>query len=581
MTLFIQRTIILAALALNPAVYGNTNGLFREITRDGITWRFDQPVQAGKFVSGDWWVVPNPGQDAVTVVSVEPAPTNTSVGKLINGSMVNPVPGYQAMDERGAVWKAEVGCHYPLVLKVNQSLLSVRSVPEDDSKSKKTSNKTWVYEDEVLTCLAQPALATDFRPPYVGADKPLYSSLKLRRELLPDLAPPGKVEMPDMKALTAARFSHPWMQFMIGYLNAQMAPVKYESSYGYNKSTEVGAAALLLCLDKKVVGDKDPLLIGLVQHGIDLYHTLTNGGNWQANGGFNSGRKFPILFAGLMLNNPAMLDIGTKYPLDSYTFAEDAQSFIISQAEVDRKFLITGQVLSAGPTTIGVGGKSAAEPDGVPPMNRFVSYRIKIISGPGEGQVRMISMSDAGFQAHPKPLITCTIEPPWGVLPEAHKSVYQILGFQKEDIGKAWFCCPGYIAKVKWLSPVIIRGGLPGLGNPALAADPTWEGAYSVLNRSSWPGMVLAARILGLKEVWKHEPLFQLEDEYMKETAPGGAYYGKEKFGTHRLSQLKPSNDPNDLQFTVSGAFTAAMWDLYRPQADQLGAEIAAKAKSP
>lgn len=357
----------------------------------------------------------------------------------------------------------------------------------------------------------------------------------------------------------------------------------YETSYGYNKSTEVGAAGLLLCLDKKVVGDKEPLLIGLVQHGIDLYYTLVNGGNWHANGGFNSGRKFPILFAGLMLDDKGMLDIGTKFPVQTNTFQEDVQSFIISQAEVDRKFLITGKVISAGSNTIGIAGKSKDEPDGVPGMNRFLSYRIKIIGGPGEGQVRMITLSDAGWQPAPKPLITCTIEPKWDVVPVAGQSVYQILGFQKEDIGKAWFTCPGYIDKVEWLSPPILAG-IEGIAKPQgieiAPPDPSWDSGYSVLNRCAWPGMVLAARILGLKEAWKHNPLFQLEDEYMKETGPGGAYYGKEKMGAQRLSRCLPSIDPNDPKFTVKGDFVAAMWDTYRPKADEIAKATQAKEKN-
>ena len=31
--------------------------MVRQVTQYGITWTFDRPVQAGQFVTGDWWVV--------------------------------------------------------------------------------------------------------------------------------------------------------------------------------------------------------------------------------------------------------------------------------------------------------------------------------------------------------------------------------------------------------------------------------------------------------------------------------------------------------------------------------------------
>lgn len=96
-------------LALIAQVYGS-DMMVAEIKQYGITWKFDQPVRAGKFVNGDWWGVPNSGQAAVTVISVDPPPTKTSDGKLMNGSMVNPMVGWQAMDERCSAWKADLGC---------------------------------------------------------------------------------------------------------------------------------------------------------------------------------------------------------------------------------------------------------------------------------------------------------------------------------------------------------------------------------------------------------------------------------------------------------------------------------------
>jgi len=552
------------------------------ISHYGITWKFAKPVRAGQFANGEWWVAPNDGETAVTVVSVDPAPAVTSGGKHINGSMINPKVGWQAMDERGPVWKPELGVQYPLALKPNQSLLSTKSIPETHPAAKKTSNQTWVFEINVLTCLAKPALPTDFRPPYVGNDKPLYSTLNLRRDLLPDLAPPANLEIPDMKALLVARFSHPWMEFLIGYAVKELNSIYYESGYGRNKCAELGGASLFLCLDEKVVGDKDPILIGLVQTGIDLYHTLINGGNWHSNGGFNGGRKFPILFAGLMLGNKEMLDIGNKYPPESNTFQEDAQSFIITQEDVDRKHKIdiTGLVKTAGPAEIGLPGKTA-DPAGVPGYTELKGNRIKIISGPGAGQVRELVGEDVWENDTTMPaVVDCKVNPPWDVVPEPGKSVFQVLGFQKEDIGKAsWSSCH-FSKPVKWLSPVVEQvPGVALMGADSSKSDnPGWYVGYGLSNKGAWVGEVLAARLLGLKKAWNADAVFLLEDQYMNDTAKGAPYYGKTA-PVPRVYNMG-SNDPEAPQFVVRGTFAEAMWDTYRPKADNIADQVTLKAAS-
>ncbi len=48
------------------------------------------------------------------------------------------------------------------------------------------------------------------------------------------------------------------------------------------------------------------LTIGLIQHGIDLCGTTMAGGYWNEGGGHSGGRKWPILFAGIMPDRPEM-----------------------------------------------------------------------------------------------------------------------------------------------------------------------------------------------------------------------------------------------------------------------------------
>jgi hypothetical protein len=89
---------------------------------------------------------------------------------------------------------------------------------------------------------------------------------------------------------------------------------------------------------------KEKLLVRYVQLGIDLYGIVQDGGekNWTGMGGHASGRKWPILFAGLVLNDPNMKNIGrTDIPdygpahPEYVHFGEDDQTFYVTQMDVE------------------------------------------------------------------------------------------------------------------------------------------------------------------------------------------------------------------------------------------------------
>ena len=69
---------------------------------------------------------------------------------------------------------------------------------------------------------------------------------------------------------------------------------------------------------------KEPLLVNFVQVGIDLHGVTRGGFVWEAWGGLNSGRKWPIVFAGIMLGDPDMQAPRKKLP--DLVFHEDQQT---------------------------------------------------------------------------------------------------------------------------------------------------------------------------------------------------------------------------------------------------------------
>jgi len=310
-----------------PGIPGETGSVKTSITRKvssisqyGITWTFDKEYTVGQFVTGDYWVV-----GPVRVVSISPAPAD---GR--NGSMVNPMPGeMQAYDSRNSGYRASLGKCPPFDLSPGDSLVStvsLASYPYRDLMGRSlSSGHAFTKEACILTCVDAPPDESAFRPPYVGTDKKIYLATSLQRDRLPRLPVPSNA--PDLE-ICERYFQRPWIDHMAGWSSRRMHPADNMPNYGRELATVVGDAALQLCLDRPQ-SEKERLLIGLVQVGIDNYHSaLLNKHLWSADGGHMIGRKFPILFAGLMLNEKGMLT------LDDYESQEDATTYFGGAGDV-------------------------------------------------------------------------------------------------------------------------------------------------------------------------------------------------------------------------------------------------------
>jgi hypothetical protein len=91
-------------------------------------------------------------------------------------------------------------------------------------------------------------------------------------------------------------------------------------------------------------GERTETINRLVQHGIDQYAiSLTNDEGWKAYGGFGNGRKWPILFAGLVLDDssmqspPLMVNDNSvfKFGEDGHTYQGDTQPLWGQDCAVD------------------------------------------------------------------------------------------------------------------------------------------------------------------------------------------------------------------------------------------------------
>ena len=273
-----------------------------------VTWTFDAEYPVGQFNTGDFWVA-----GPVKIVGIDP-PSTPIDGRTMNGSMVNPAAGWNPQGYDSAMPSNPydpalnvalgVSGSNPLVLAPNSSLISTISVT-------KAGSIPQLQRAVILTVLDSPAAPGSFRPPYCGTDKAVrFNKSALDYSRLKKLTPvTGTPALSDVEA----QFAAPWIEHQGSWTATALRPSLNMPYYGRDMHGAIGMAALMLHLNF-TDAQKEKLLVEFVQLGIDLYGVLINGGasNWSPDGGQAGGRKWPILFAGLLLNDSAMRDVGRQ-----------------------------------------------------------------------------------------------------------------------------------------------------------------------------------------------------------------------------------------------------------------------------
>ncbi len=324
------------------------------ITQYGITWIVRRTSGTpyiltdsdhGQFANGDYWVV-----GPVKIINIYPR-TVTVDGRTINGSMLNPVPGWnQGYDSAitKCIYQSElnvalgVSSATPLALSADTSLISTIS-------RSATGVRPLIQGAAILTVLSTAASSGSFRPPYCGADKTVkFNVSQLNYSLLSSITPAGGV--PDL-ADVERMFERPWIDHFEQQGGEEAHPLDNMANYGRELAANMGLGALMLHLNF-TDEQKKTLLVRFVQLGIDNFGIIQNGGSaiWSPNGGHCQGRKWPILFAGIVLNDSDMKNIGVKsgaylytsgygpgnIPSDYIRFGEDAQTFYVTADDVAR-----------------------------------------------------------------------------------------------------------------------------------------------------------------------------------------------------------------------------------------------------
>lgn len=318
------------------------------LTQHGVTWTFDADYTTGQFVNGDYYVIDS--GSGVNITSISPGASTGSVdGRDINGSMINPsgLPqGYDESENYSAVNNVAIGVSAgsPLTLNAGESLVSTISVDPYPG-----SNASYVESAAVLTCLGSAPAANSFRPGISGTTKTIHNESDINTGLLPTLTVPSGTSVDLAHIATYAGYLQMvWLDHGEGSASREMHPANgLPDNYYYFQY--FGIASLMLVSDFTYAQKRD-LLINYIQIAIDLYSYIESGGEgWMANGGHGNGRKWPILFAGMLLDYAPMKNIGqysgaylysgdywpAEFPPNYVRFGEDEQTFYVSQYDID------------------------------------------------------------------------------------------------------------------------------------------------------------------------------------------------------------------------------------------------------
>ena len=299
------------------------------VTQYGITWTFEKPARVGQFVNGDYYVV-----GTTVIAAISPEPKSGRNGSCINPSVTIDKVGFDSRIPHGR-YDPKLFMAPPFTLQPGDSLLSSISLDEIRTVkpmlySIKNSQLSPIRTIAVLTCLEASVPADAFRPAYTGRKHKIYLARNLQRNLLPKLSRKGI----NFQCYTGTGYNHvtvqdatrwfqrPWVDLIMDQFGA---PVENMPVYGVPFVRAIGIGSLLLCLDFSRQ-EKEKLLINFIQVGIDLWGIAERGqpSCWNAIGGHANGRKWPIIFAGMLLGDVEMQNPNKTHPY--LRFSEDAQT---------------------------------------------------------------------------------------------------------------------------------------------------------------------------------------------------------------------------------------------------------------
>ncbi|KKM27178.1 hypothetical protein LCGC14_1577360, partial [marine sediment metagenome] len=507
-----------------------------------ITWTFDDDIatdtseryQYGTFANDDYWIRSTTADANVTIITIDPNSFEVA-SRTKNGSVINPtaadgrafarVHGYDsAKDGYNAATNVakDVSVGSPLVVPTNSSLLS--------SVSNSGEQVNQIETIAILTVLSTAPASGSFRPPYCGTDKTInynisaldYSSLG---SLVPTASAPAIADVCDM-------IKRPWVDYFAGSFGKGYHPTNNMETYGRDISVQMEDIALMLQTNIPD-NEKAFLMVRLTQLGIDNYGVVTSDpcGTlvWVPDGGHGLSRKFPIMFAGTVLNDATLLSVADKSgdylrngsnkagdaPADYTHFQEDAATYYVTSDDIyptpyDLEFkfsccspirsMTTGTVKVTNGNAIveGVGTEWATLNAEDPDWYRFGVEGDNLAFDPNE--FTSLSYYVTSIDSNTQLTLAAVYAGDTDISGTATYAVAETVTYGHSS--------REYVASDSGLPEWGIRHSLvPRQDNPA------WDNSsYRYANSDVWIGWVLAAQIMGMKSTWNHDALFDYTD---------------------------------------------------------------------
>lgn len=328
----------------NEVIYYNYEGTYtewpdrvyeaNEVTEHHISRTFQDWRRIGRFIDGSYWVV-----GPAVIMAYDP-PRQTMDSKTVNGMMVDPDTTNQGFDARGAAYPnnydvaEDRGDELPLMLDTYPA--SVLNEYAIDNTSPVWQEGGWFGSryGSVLT-VVQTALANNiwFRPPYrpytgravtyqwsdVVTSRIPQTDIPCTYTLRASSADEGKLTLGGITSgfQSLERIvSRPMFQVAIGWRNSRYCvPFEHSGAYAGDIGREQSVAYMALYSSAlgSLTGDKRRLLIGCIQRGLDFAGVYLEGDNpawFKGEGCVSNGAYWPILFAGIVLDDPDLYDMG-------------------------------------------------------------------------------------------------------------------------------------------------------------------------------------------------------------------------------------------------------------------------------
>lgn len=326
----------------------------KSVTYFKVTWNFSEDRKTGVFVNGEPWVV-----GPVSLVSVtpnnnatwdeswpgEPGPNSGSMRVTVPNSLQGYLtkskvtPGWDNSKVYTRSLDLSRSENLPVTLEAGEMLMSAVGQEE------KGEVRSCINEICVLTVVAEVPPEGSFRPDLFSTTPRVikYNKSDINFAVLKNFA---KVPATPSQADIEARLpSLPWFEFDNTWLQSSFGPhnnfatdgtIRYPnpaSGYGREIASKWGYIALWLNVSntQKV---KEKSMIQTIQCGLDIASFVRHGGIFYSDGGHKVGRKFPMLLAGLALNDSEILAMAAD--MVNPRFSEDQSTFFVQQSDVGR-----------------------------------------------------------------------------------------------------------------------------------------------------------------------------------------------------------------------------------------------------